>query len=231
MLVWRKARSKRIRFRGSDLADAGIGHDLATLVSAPRLPATLCDLPSVDASGQPVVDDKHVRNPAPAPCRCLSRRWPPGRRRSPRRPPHTHNEFQFGGFNSPASQPTASVCIGSTAKRTTRCARRSSTRRCVPRISAGRERCAPTPCGACKPDTSDARWSRQPSLKSPSPDHTPSVAGVFDYYCRFRQRERARSDRIDSAGPRASTACVAPPPSPKSPKGWAALIGAEYSAS
>jgi hypothetical protein len=92
-------------------------------------------------------------------------------------------------------------------------------------------RCAPTPCGACKPDTSDARWSRQPSLKSPSPDHTPSVAGVFDYYCRFRQRERARSDRIDSAGPRASTACVAPPPSPKSPKGWAALIGAEYSAS
>ncbi|MGY3075834.1 hypothetical protein ACVWZZ_002205 [Bradyrhizobium sp. LM6.10] len=104
---------------------------------------------------------------------------------------------QFRGFSSPASQPTASVCIGSTAKLTTSVrsqVEHSKVRSSNPR---GRERCAPTPSGACTQGTSDARWSRQPSLKSPRPmiRRPQPESSIFAHEKPFeeRQRERARA--------------------------------------
>lgn len=50
-------------------------------------------------------------------------------------------------------------------KRPFPCARRSNIRKCALRFLFGRERCEPAPSGACIPDTSVARWSRQSSME------------------------------------------------------------------
>ncbi len=131
----------------------------------------------------------------------------------------THTEFQFGGFSSPASQPTASVCIGSTAKRTTSVRSqvehskvRSSNPRGPGEMRANAIRCLHT--GHIGRSLVEAAIPEIPTA-----DHTPSAAGVFNIRARRtfrgRQRERARSARVGPAGSRASAACVAPPQAPK----------------
>jgi hypothetical protein len=73
--------------------------------------------------------------------------------------PPSGPEAQRGGLNSPASQPTASVCRDPRTSRPARSGRRSSIRTFGLRSRVGRGLSAPAPSGVCTPDTSAADFS------------------------------------------------------------------------
>ncbi len=136
----------------------------------------------------------------------------------------THTEFQFGGFSSPASQPTASVCIGSTAKRTISVRSqvehskvRSSNPRGPGEMRANAIRCLHT--GHIGHSLVEAAIPEIPTA-----DHTPSAAGVFNIRARRTFRGAPKGTSPSPVGPGWSSRFArkrglrGPAPSPKSPQ-------------